>query len=254
VKRLIVNADDLGYAASIDAGIVRAHREGIVTASTMMANVAGSVPAAELARANPSLDVGVHLVLTHARPISDPATIPSLVDERGAFLRPKAILGTGRVRTEEALREYRAQFARARDLLDREPTHVDTHHWVQGDAAVFEAFLALARETGVAARALDASERDRLRAAGVRAPDRFRREFYAETTGVEHFLALLEDIAAGGDETSEVMCHPGEADAALGRRSTYARERPPELATLIDPRVRRKVDELGLVLSTFRDL
>jgi hypothetical protein len=158
------------------------------------------------------------------------------------------------VRTEEALLEFRAQFARARELLGREPTHVDTHHWVQGDPRVFEAFVAIARETGAAARALDAGERDRLRSAGVRAPDRFRREFYADATGVDHLLALLEDIAASGDDTTELMCHPGEADADLTRRSSYARERAPELATLVDPRVRRKVDELGLALSAFRDL
>ena len=254
MKRLIVNADDLGYAASIDAGILRAHREGIVTAATMMANVAGSVPAAELARATPSLDVGVHLVLTYGRPISDPATVPSLADERGAFRRPRDIVRTGRIRADEALREFRAQHARARELLGRDPTHVDTHHWVQDDPAIFEAFLALARETGAAARALDGDERDRLRAGGVRAPDRFRRDFYGDGTGVDHLLSILDEIARSDAATTEVMCHPGETDAALARRSSYARQRPPELAALLDPRVRRKVEELGLVLSSFRDL
>jgi hypothetical protein len=254
VKRLIVNADDLGYSSGIDAGILRAHREGIVTSATLMANVAGSVPAAELARATPSLDVGVHLVLTHARPISDPATVPTLVDDRGAFRRPREIVGTGRIHTEDALREYRAQYGRARDLLGREPTHVDTHHWVQEDPAVFEALVALAHETGAAARALGAGQRDRLRGAGIRAPDRFRRDFYGETTGVDDLLEILGSIAKEAAVTTELMCHPSEPDPGLEQRSTYARQRYRELAALVDPRTRRAVDELGLVLSTFPDL
>jgi predicted glycoside hydrolase/deacetylase ChbG (UPF0249 family) len=49
------------------------------------------------------------------------------------------------------------------------------------------------------------------------------------------------------------MCHPGEPDEALARRSGYARERATELATLIDPRVRAKVNDLGMTLTTFVD-
>jgi hypothetical protein len=252
VKRLIVNADDLGYAASIDAGILRAHRDGIVTAATMMANVAGTVPAAELARATPSLDVGVHLVLTHGRPISDPGEVPSLVDERGAFLRPKQIVGTGRVRTEDALREFRAQFARARDLLGRRPSHVDAHHWVEDDPAVLEAFVAVARETGSAARCLTRTIRDRLRGAGVRTPDGYTREFQHD--GHIDAASLFAILGSLTDGVTELGCHPGERDPHLERRSSYARERSIELATLTDPAARERVAELGIELVTFADL
>lgn len=254
MKRLIVSGDDLGYGAGIDAGILRAHREGILTAATLMTNVPGAERAAALARDTTTLDLGVHLVLTHGRPLSDTARVPTLVGGDGAFLHARDVVGTGRARTEDVLVEYRAQLARGRELLGREPSHVDTHHWVQGEPAVFEAFLALARESGVAARSLDAGERDRLRAAGVRTPDRFRREFYADATGVDELLALLERIAAEGDDTTELMSHPGEPDPDLERRSSYARSRPVELATLTHPAVRRRVDELGLVLSTFAEL
>ncbi len=254
MKRLIVNADDLGYADSVDAGIARAHREGIVTSATFMSNAPGAERAALLARSLPTLDVGVHLVLTYHMPVSDPRTVPSLVGPDGTFPRPREIVGTGRARTEDVLREYRAQYRRARDLLGHEPTHVDTHHWVQAEPAVFEAYLALARETGAAARSLDAAERDRLRAGGVRTPDRFSRAFYAEETSVEALRAALRSIAAAGDGVTELMSHPGEADADLERRSSYARERPRELASLVDARVRDEIASLGLVLSTFGDV
>lgn len=253
MRRLIVNADDLGYSTGIDDGIARAHREGIVTSATLMTNGPGAERAAALARDLASLDVGVHLVLTHGRPLSDPASVPSLVGPDGAFLRPRAIVGTGRVRTDEALREYRAQYERGRELLGHDPSHVDTHHWVQSDPVILEAFATLARETRAAARSLDAGERQILRGRGVRTPDRFRREFYDAATSVDELRAVLASIAADGDAVTELMCHPSEPDAQLEATSTYATQRYRELASLVDPAVKAAADELGLVLSTFAE-
>jgi predicted glycoside hydrolase/deacetylase ChbG (UPF0249 family) len=256
VKRLIVNADDLGRSEGIDSGIGRAHREGIVTSATFMANAPGAERGAAVARANPDLGVGVHLVLTYARPLSDPTSIPSLVGPDGSFPRgPSAIVGKGRVRTDDALREYRAQYERARTLLGREPTHFDTHHWVQEEPAVFDALLRVASETGLAARHLNGQEREKLRAAGVRTTDRYTREFQGpRPIDVRTLLGLLERIASAGDGSTELMCHPGEADAQLERTSAYARDRVTELATLTDPTVKAKVAELGFVLSTYGDI
>jgi len=63
LKLLIVNADDFGFTRDVNEGIVHAHRQGILTASTLMATGPAFEHAVELARANPGLDVGVHLVL-----------------------------------------------------------------------------------------------------------------------------------------------------------------------------------------------
>ena len=89
---LIVNADDFGRSAGVDDGILRAHREGIVTSTTFMTNAPSAQHAASIARATPTLDVGVHLVLTYARPLSSPARIRSLVREDGSFWRPSELL------------------------------------------------------------------------------------------------------------------------------------------------------------------
>ena len=84
MKRLIVNADDFGRSAGVDDGILRAHREGVVTSTTFMTNAPSTSHAAAIARATPALDVGVHLVLTYARPVSNPARIRSLVRDDGS--------------------------------------------------------------------------------------------------------------------------------------------------------------------------
>ena len=251
--KLIVNADDLGYAESVSAGILRAHRDGIVTAATLMTNAPHTEGAATAVRATPSLDVGVHLVATYGRPLTDAARVPSLVDAERKFVRPKELLDRAIV-PEEALREYRAQYARARELLGRKPTHLDTHHWVHDHPALEWAIGELARETGAAVRIHSDEQRDRLRARGVRTPDHFAREFqYEGRVGVDQMLALLTRLERR-DGVIELMCHPGETDLALVTRSTYARERPTELATLTDPRVRAAVKDLGITLATFADV
>jgi chitin disaccharide deacetylase len=251
--KLIVNADDFGYAESVSAGILRAHRDGIVTATTLMTNAPHTDDAAKLARATPSLDVGVHLVVTFNRPTGDISRCRSLVDEDGRFYRPKELMSRAIV-PEEALYEYRAQYERARELLGREPTHLDTHHWVHDHPTLEWAIGELALETGAAARIHSDEQRDRLRARGVRTPDHFAREFqYEGNIGVEQMLDLLEQLARR-DDIPELMCHPGEMDEALILRSRYARERPAELATLTDPRVHAAVKDLGITLATFADV
>jgi predicted glycoside hydrolase/deacetylase ChbG (UPF0249 family) len=251
--KLIVNADDFGYTERISAGIVRAHRGGVVTATTLMTNAPHTEEAARLARETPSLDVGVHLVLTFNRPSGDVARLRTLVDEDGRFFRPTELMSRD-IDREEALTEYRAQYDRARELLRREPTHLDSHHWVHDHPALEWAIGELARETGAASRIHSDAQRDRLRARGVRTPDHFAREFqYEGKVGVEQLLVLLERLSARSGVT-ELMCHPGESDPALVERSGYARERATELATLTDPRVRATVKDLGITLATFAEL
>jgi len=251
--KLIVNADDFGYTERVSAGIMRAHRDGIVTATTLMTHAPHTDGAAKLARATPSLDVGVHLVVTFDRPTGDVSRYRSLVDKDGRFFRPTELLSR-HIDREEALLEYRAQYRRARELLGRAPTHLDTHHWVHDHPALEWAIGELARETGAAARIHSDQQRDRLRARGLRTPDHFAREFQHEgKVGVDPLLALLERLATQGGVT-ELMCHPGEADESMAKKSGYSRERPIELATLTDPRVRAAITDLGITLATFADL
>ncbi len=254
MKRLIVNADDLGRCPGVDAGIMRAHREGIVTSATLMANSPDAGHAAQLARATPSLDVGVHLVLTFARPLADPSRIPSLVEPDGTFpARPEPVIG--RARAGEVLLEYRAQYQRARELLGRPPTHLDSHHFVHGDPEIGRALGELAREIGAAARVQGDRHKREYRAKGVRTPDRFCREFqFTGHIDVAALEEILGRIAEAGEGVTELMCHPGEPDAELLANSTYASERAVELETLTDPRIRTALALHGLELATFADL
>lgn len=253
MKRLIVNADDFGRSRGVNAGIARAHREGIVTATTLMVTAALAEDAARIARELPALDVGVHLTLTYGRPLSDAARVPSLIEPDGTFPRlPGAFLGSGRAERPEALIEYRAQHARATALLGHAPSHLDTHHWLHDEPALEWAVVALAQETGAAVRPHDDAQRDRLRAAGVRTVDRYRRDFQHE--GKVDVATLERILGEIPDGVTELGCHPGEPDAELARTSAYAALRVEELASLTDPRVRAAIARRGIALSTYADL
>ena len=68
----MVNADDFGFTRDVNRGIIDAHRHGILTATTLMANGAAFDDAVALARETPTLDVGVHCVLVSGRSVMDP--------------------------------------------------------------------------------------------------------------------------------------------------------------------------------------
>ena len=252
--RLIVNADDFGYTPGVTRGVLAAHRDGIVTAATLMANAPDTEDAARRARAVSSLDVGVHLVFTYGRPLTDRARVASLVTPDGTFPRVNDVLRRRNAVAEEVLIEARAQYARARALLGREPTHLDTHHWVHDVPAIEEGVRALAKETGAAVRSQSPAQRERFRAEGIRTPDRFIREFQGpRPIGVDALVTLLERVA-GDSGCVELMCHPGVPDDTLLRGSSYAADRGVELATLTAPAVGAAIERLGIELIDFRSL
>ena len=252
---LIVNADDFGYTPGVTRGIIRAHREGIVTATTMMANAPDSAGAGRAARGTKTLDVGVHLVFTYGRPLLPPAQVRSLLDDDAEkFRRAEDLMRRGEPKADEAIAEGRAQYATVRELIGREPSHIDTHHWVHDLPALEEAVVALAKETGAAARAHDGRQRARFRDAGIRTADRFVREYqHTGKIGVERLLGLLEVLAEDAG-TIELMCHPGEPDEALLAGSSYAEERGVELDALTDASVKDAVRRLNIDLVDYGSL
>lgn len=84
-RRLIVNADDFGRSPSINAAVVRAHREGILTTASLMVNEPACAEAVELARQLPRLGVGLHLTLVCGKAALSPPEIPGLVNARQEF-------------------------------------------------------------------------------------------------------------------------------------------------------------------------
>jgi hopanoid biosynthesis associated protein HpnK len=85
MRRLIVTADDFGNSPSINAAVLKAHREGILTCASLMVSGGAAAEAIEIARENPTLGVGLHLTLICGKALSPGENIPGLVDGRGCF-------------------------------------------------------------------------------------------------------------------------------------------------------------------------
>ena len=287
MKNLIVNADDLGWTEGVNRGIAEAHRRGLVTSTSLLANGTAFESALQVARANPELGVGVHLNLSDGPPTSPADAVRGLLNSAGNLEGgPESLLLRIAARSlpaEEVEREWDAQIRKVREA-GIEPTHLDGHKHVHMLPGLFEAALRLAKKHGIHAIRVS-HEESKLRSAlssgdqnasivlkqGVQArglkllvPD--AREMVESTgavttdyfcgiaqTGVltrEGVAQLLSILPEG---TTELMCHPGYVDEELRRTSTRLQEsRQTELDILTDAEIRKLVASKGIRLISYR--
>ena len=246
-RLLVVNADDLGRCAGVDAGILAAHRQGLVTSATLMVGFPSAAAAAAALRDHPELGVGLHVTLTGGGPpLLPPGRVASLVDGEGRL--PRRVEGLAAADPAEVLAEVRQQLARFRELVGRLPTHLDSHHHAHRLPVVLDAVMAVAREIGRPVRRASPAVGEALRRGGVATTDAFVERFFGEAARLD---VLLDVLATLGPGTSELMCHPGYVDAELRAGSSYVEEREREIAVLTHPDARAAVRERGIRLADF---
>ncbi len=276
--RLVVNADDFGMSPAISRGILRAHRDGIVTSTSLLGNCNDLPAAGALLAATPTLGVGVHLALCGGRSVADPASVPSLVGPDGAFFpRGQDFITAwvrGRVSAADVEREIDAQVARIRDA-GLTVDHLDTHHHLGFLPVVGRAVEAVARRHGIAG-IRSAVERPTL--AWVTDPRRgveaglltglawlTRRQLGARRHGPQSWgyvesghldeIRILEIVGRLGPGPHELICHPGEAEAEgypIDHTARY--QRTEELASLTSAKVRRALERRNVELCRWGDL
>ena len=227
---LVVNADDFGHSAEVNRGVIRAFQDGIVTSASLMVRRPGAQEAASLARGLGELSVGLHVDLGEWM-YRDGEWIP--VDE---------VVPTDDAASVEP--EVSAQADRFRELMGRDPTHLDSHQHVHREEPARGAVMALGERLGVPVRHFTS---------GIV----YRGEFYGRTgrgDPVEDSISseeLIRMIRSLRDGITEVACHPGAEGV---RDPVYAAERALELEVLCHPEVRRVVDEEGVELRSFEGI
>jgi len=237
--------------------------------------------AVALATDRPGLSVGLHLVLVRGASVLPHPAVPRLVDPSGRFrespTRAGLVYRFDANARRQVRREIRAQLERFRET-GLPLGHVDGHLHLHVHPVVIDAIAELAHEFGIPsvrlpseelaiARALDPGRlagklaagavfallrrraARRLRAAGVRVPDRVYGLHQTGRVSEGYLLELLPRISA---EWSEIYCHPAHSVAGEPRNG------PPgsgeqELAALLSPRVRRAVDTARLALEGSRE-
>lgn len=185
-------------------GVLEAHRNGVVRSCSLLVTFADAPEAADFARAEPGLEVGLHIDLVGGRPVSDPAAVASLVGEDGRFHRLPdftARLLTGRIRSGEVATEIRAQADRARGW-GIDALAWDSHQHTHLMPPVTRVVARLAREYGIRY----------LRRAR---PPRVQTALKAQLLGAASFVdrALLRGIP-GNDWFVDLSALPRRPDAA----------------------------------------
>jgi hopanoid biosynthesis associated protein HpnK len=282
-RRLIVSADDFGMSPGVNAGILHAHREGILTDVGLMVNGQAFDEALQLARSNPRLRVGLHLTLAQGWAAAPPAEIPLLADANGLFRRNPIWSGLRffflpGVRAQ-LRREIRAQLDKFR-ATGLPLSHVDGHVTIHAHPTVLSILVALAPEYGIRAvrlpsepllpalrfdahhlgrkifeatvfAALSRYARKRLAHAGIAHPQRMFGLHQTGRISERYVLALLAQLPPG---ISELYCHAALPDDECRRWRPADYESEKEVAALTSPRVRAEIERRGIELVSYSAL
>src|SRR5699024_3553535 len=239
-----INADDFGYSRAVNYGIIDAHTEGVLSSTTLMTNMPGKEHAFELGKRHSSLGIGVHLTLTCGSPLLK--NHRTLVDSEGNFKKLYHYQNKFLIDKEELYAEWKAQIETfiSSGLI---PTHLDSHHHINNLDPVIPVFVKLAEEYNLPIR------------------NNFDVKNYSQQLITTDYFeynpeVLLSDIETLNEhfssaETIEVMCHPAYLDKFIMSNSSYATPRIEELATLVHPDTKEKIEESGdYQLITYEDL
>ncbi len=280
---LIVSADDFGMSPGVNAAIIDAHRNGILTNTSLMVNGAAVDEAAALAAENPSLGVGLHLVLVQGHATLSREEIPDLVDASGRFDDQPVLTGIRyyfqpRIR-EQLRREVEAQVEKLIATGVR-PSHIDGHLNIHMHPAVLPIVLDVATRHDIGAIRLtreavgpalrydrtDAGRKFaeaavfsalarlasvRAREKGIAHADSIYGLHQTGQVSEDYLLHIVETLQSG---TTEIYCHPAVADEEATRWRPAHYRGDIELAALTSPRVRAAVARRGVDLVSYREL
>jgi predicted glycoside hydrolase/deacetylase ChbG (UPF0249 family) len=273
-RLLIVNADDYGLTDGVARAILRAHRDGIVTSTSVLALAPGFQGAVDALAGTEGIGVGAHLAAVgEDPPLLSAREVPTLVDKRGRLASSWRVflprMAARMIDPEDVRREFTAQVACLRDAGLR-LGHVDTHQHLHLWPAVGRIVLDVAAEAGIPAvriirssgrgpvgvtvRRLSARLERSARARGVRYPSTATGLDEAGTLDLPRLVGAIDRLGRAAGASAELATHPGEAgDADLDRyRWGYVWDR--ELDALTDPGARRRVESAGFRLGTYADL
>jgi len=258
LKNLIVTADDFGAAVEVNEAVERAHRDGILTAASLMVAGAAAADAVTRAKSMPTLRVGLHLVLVEGKPVLPASAVPDLVDSSGHFRTDMARAGAAmfflpkvRAQLRAEIQAQFAAFAATGLTLDHVNAHKHFHlhptiagliveigkaYGVKGARVPLEPQAVLERiephkSSGVAALTAPFARglRRRFRRAGIAAPDSVFGLAWSGAMTRARLKGLIEHLPDG---LSEIYLHPATGPYA-GSAPGY--QYAGELEALTDP-------------------
>lgn len=274
-KVLMVHADDIGMSHSVNVASIEAFKKGMVTSGSIMVPCPWFPEIAAYAKANPELDLGLHLTLTSEwkylrwRPVASPEKVKGLLDAEGFMWRSER--DTAKNATPQEIEtEIRAQIERALQFGIK-PTHLDTHMgtlYTRKD--FFDVYTKLGKEYGIPVmvmratpEAIELGKRDGS-PIGADALKKIEADGFAMldylVTGVpgktpaerkEAYKNLLRNLKPG---VTMLIVHLGMNDPELKATTGSWEQRYGDFLAFTDPEIEALIKELGIKLTTWREM
>lgn len=275
MKQLIITADDFGLLDSINEGIVKAFREGIVSYVSLIPTGQAFDQAVKLARSSGMTEAGAHLALTETRPVSRPSDVPALVGKDGGFHRhnPDLFLRffSGRIPRIQIYTELKNQL----ELLKGTGiniTSISAHEHVHMMPSLLGIFIELAMEFDIPCIRYPRSEKLHtpitpkklykkalLSALGPAMAGPIKRSGLKYT---DHFAGFLDSGAMRADTvekivstleegSTELVCHPGFVGPEVLDRCIFFLDCETELAALTSRQAKDLFEDRSVELATF---
>lgn len=236
MRQIIVNADDFGLSEAVNYGIIKAYEQGIVTSTTIMANMPAFEHAVSLAKNCPKLAIGVHLTLTAHKPLL--MTHKTLVDQKGYFDRHK--LAT--YNEEEAFQELCAQIDKV-FATGLTVDHLDSHHHIHSLQVLKPLITRIVDKYKLPIRG------------GFEYPCKcsdvcaLNVDFYEDGTTVETFKKIINEMKE--TDVYDIMCHPAYVDKYIMDTSSYTVKRVEELDVLTSEELKDFIKSENICLTTY---
>jgi hopanoid biosynthesis associated protein HpnK len=282
MRKVIINADDFGLSKGVNEGIVLAHRKGILTSTSLMANMPGFAQAVELAKQNEELGVGLHLNIVRGQPLSPANRVGSLINKEKKFFSNVFIiwrkLWTKKIKKQEIELEFRAQIEK---ILENkiQISHFDSEKHIHCLPSLLEIVLKLGKEYNIkriryineycitprlfqAAKSIFASlsclsMKEKITKNGILTPDRSYGICKSGRMSSPRLKKILSNLEDG---VTEIMVHPGfmtqeliDLEQEIG--SFYInRYREKELKALLDEDLKKIISDRELSLINFNQL
>lgn len=283
MAQLIVTGDDFGLSPAVNQAIVQAHEQGLLTSASLMVSGPAASEAIALAKAHPTLAVGLHLVLCQGRSTLTPNLIPGLVDADGHFTGSATLAGLRyffvRSLRPQLRSEIEAQLA-AFHATGLVLSHLDGHLNLHLHPAVLSILLELAGQYRIRAMRLPRDDlrvtltldkkrllyklshalifgalcryaSRRLAVAGVRTAERVYGLLQSGEMTEAFLLGLLPRIRGG---LVEWYCHVGLPPCRELEHWTPTYQHRQEFEALTSQRVMTAVAAQGLTLTSYREL
>lgn len=234
--KIVFNADDFGLSKGVCDGILESHLNGVVLSTTIMPNAPYYDYAVSLAKANPTLNVGVHLVATYGKPLRD--DVPTLTNSQGFMKRVDEDHPLD-VNPDELYQEWCTQIEKV--MRDLPITHFDSHHHIHLHPQLKEVVEKLSITYNLPYRGVTTKDKTSIK---------LIESFYKEGVTLE----TIESILKNNNEIVDVMTHPAIVDDLLNMQSSYGAYRAKELDLLCSDSLKYLLRDYKVTICSYKSI